>query len=1468
MKYFWPLGMTSYYVDFPGEFEEEDWERRLFKFIDDMERKHQMWQSTGFNATNITIGDYEIESESTLVSVTDVISAYIPRKGAHRPVWIDVKACNIEVVDIYSPYTQEDDPTQVEEDKLVDLQITLVDYHAEGYLFLKSSELCKAPDKIAFTVKDINGDHYADTIEKARNLARFVTRRPAPGQPLSDLELPAGPHRSYNDAQAALEKRREAITSMADSPMVDRINFNQKAEGVKDSCVHQVEDNDISRLGSPPRDPQSGVLAPRTNVSSLLHSVEAVSGALNRPKSTVTAGASEMVNVCTIPLVVNAFMEKKEILSTFTTASTTPGNLAHPPTNQKKRLYESDSELSELSEPPEELEPIISLPMVNTDTQKKSGLAVPRFKKAEKVTEQGTNGSVQGELPTTSGKKQTWLITNENGGSTILQLKGIKDASSKKEGLVGDQVLPGRESMFQKSQVPKATLNEITTTATGGTVDKVQQKPSRTIDSGVDIPTSLEKPSTFTKTLLKKTIAKPMTQPSKKKTATVVRNSLNASKQVKVPIKVHYSNGKSLDIYELPSDGEDHYILPVKGKGGKIKQDPVPVKGKGKTTARKPAAVKSAQGAKKHDTEKLDEQHRNKAGVLPSGILEVPLAKEVTKEANAVPSVPTAIKPARKISGISKESKNVQGKKPQRVSNEAMKHGINEDLHVELLVHKIQEDREHETTVQRSKVKAAPKLSIQETGIAPQDIRVFKRVAPDTSKKNPAKEVSSKVEARHEGKVEIPAFEVQISSISCDVVSVQCNVPRAYETGNAKHTEALGEAKIPKGKLISILPDNIQEDTGKKIKEAEVENATDNALLSESNAINGHALKPTPSGRIKLTTSGVIDRSGKAPTALKRKAKVSEVGPSNKRLKGLLLLNGEPVQPGVRTRRAAANIALAKLRLQDIDSSQSQDEEESTGAVNKPQERVLGRCMSIESPHEENRPSPPPQRKIPDVQELKDGDFPDLGHHSHLIELIAEQQHDKMRTSDIPMEPRIVKPKTLAAATEKLKPSAIVGETQFDVRGDGLRALLSGPKGMEVVGSVEAAGASTVKNCPGNQPSWHAANKPGLNSATIAVKVGDDALSDDIVQVAPDKPTNEIGIGKRRRTVRQSMASPSHSIASVGLLRKQPTREPQVSDKGNKTSRTKLHTGLDLKTPDVSLGNLLSRKPQIISWGKQGPLNQGRLIDTSGARGHRGLNITLTKAELVQHEEENSPSQRIRTKRKEIGATLPGETRPGNTEYRSPPVDSLLFLRHKAALLDANSKEILKSPPSVLKVNTHDMLQGEDQGVQSYVSVSFSDLPEKELGRQRDELEEMDHESLLAHILDNEHLDSVIQVSGAKVEEHMPQPSSHDFIPSECDIIKKNRVPLPKTPEGKRTDFWNEPGYTGIIDIGFEETTNVEGLFNQLAPIPSKPPKPRMKQMVLSADIPPVLIKQSGKRIESATVDDPFKGYKCKAPLP
>ena len=144
----------------------------------------------------------------------------------------------------------------------------------------------------------------------------------------------------------------------------------------------------------------------------------------------------------------------------------------------------------------------------------------------------------------------------------------------------------------------------------------------------------------------------------------------------------------------------------------------------------------------------------------------------------------------------------------------------------------------------------------------------------------------------------------------------------------------------------------------------------------------------------------------------------------------------------------------------------------------------------------------------------------------------------------------------------------------------------------------------------------------------------------------------------------------------------------------------------------------------------------------------------------------------------------------------------------------------------------------------------------------------MDYKSLLTQMLDSGHLDSAIQMPDANLEQRVPQPSPHDFIPSECDSISESMVPLPKTPEGKRADFWNELSYTSNIDIGSQGATDIKGVFNQPASIPLKSQKLQMKHIVLSEDVPPVLIKQSGKRIESATVEDPFKGTRSEDPLP
>ncbi|RPB24889.1 hypothetical protein L211DRAFT_158337 [Terfezia boudieri ATCC MYA-4762] len=356
------------------------------------------------------------------------------------------------------------------------------------------------------------------------------------------------------------------------------------------------------------------------------------------------------------------------------------------------------------------------------------------------------------------------------------------------------------------------------------------------------------------------------------------------------------------------------------------------------------------------------------------------------------------------------------------------------EIRAQHLVHKIQEDRAHKPTVQRPKVKAASKLSIQEADNAPKDYRVAKRVVLDTSR-IPAKQGSNELETHYQGEVEISGFEIQISNTPGNVFS---NVPKdpvstgmAYEAENAKPAEASGGTNISKEKLVSVLPENIQEHREGETKEEEVENDADNALpFKSSAAIDGHTLKLSPSGREKLTASGILNGSKKTQTTLKRKAKVSEVGPSCKRFQGRLQMGAEPVQLPGRTRRAAANVALAKLKLQGTSSSQYQDEEERTGAVNTPQENILAaRCRLVEPPHENNSASPSPQKKLLDVQEVNDDGLPDLENHPHLIKLVVEQHYDQTLVSDIPIEPCIVKPMALTEATEKLEPSAMVSGT-------------------------------------------------------------------------------------------------------------------------------------------------------------------------------------------------------------------------------------------------------------------------------------------------------------------------------------------------------------------------------------------------------------------------------------------------------
>ena len=200
---------------------------------------------TGFNTTNVRIGDSVIYSECTLVSMTDNLTIYIPKQGYQSPQWIDVLYCNVDSVELYSLPAQNQDTIQNEEEPLVELQISLVDFRDTGYLFLMSLQPARGPDKIALTVKATQCEQFADSIEKARSLARIMERTLV-GGPLSDLQLPSKPKKSPNFEHEALEKRRVVISSLVDSPLTTLVQ--NKGRAGKGTSITNIEDGGIDYL--------------------------------------------------------------------------------------------------------------------------------------------------------------------------------------------------------------------------------------------------------------------------------------------------------------------------------------------------------------------------------------------------------------------------------------------------------------------------------------------------------------------------------------------------------------------------------------------------------------------------------------------------------------------------------------------------------------------------------------------------------------------------------------------------------------------------------------------------------------------------------------------------------------------------------------------------------------------------------------------------------------------------------------------------------------------------------------------------------------------------------------------------------------------------------------------------------------------------------------------------------------------
>ena len=156
--------------------------------------------------------------------MTDRLTIYVPQQGSRLPHWIDIMYCNVDSIDLYSFSAKQQKSTYREEERTVELQISLFDFNATGYLFLASLQPSNLPDKITLIVKDTQSKQYADAIEKARNIARKKGRIPV-GLPLLDLLLPSHSKESRTFERESLQQRKIVISSLADSPLIDRIGM-------------------------------------------------------------------------------------------------------------------------------------------------------------------------------------------------------------------------------------------------------------------------------------------------------------------------------------------------------------------------------------------------------------------------------------------------------------------------------------------------------------------------------------------------------------------------------------------------------------------------------------------------------------------------------------------------------------------------------------------------------------------------------------------------------------------------------------------------------------------------------------------------------------------------------------------------------------------------------------------------------------------------------------------------------------------------------------------------------------------------------------------------------------------------------------------------------------------------------------------------------------------------------------------
>lgn len=180
-----------------------------------------------------------------------------------------------------------------------------------------------------------------------------------------------------------------------------------------------------------------------------------------------------------------------------------------------------------------------------------------------------------------------------------------------------------------------------------------------------------------------------------------------------------------------------------------------------------------------------------------------------------------------------------------------------------------------------------------------------------------------------------------------------------------------------------------------------------------------------------------------------------------------------------------------------------------------------------------------------------------------------------------------------------------------------------------------------------------------------------------------------------------------------------------------------------------------------------------------------------------------------------------------------------------------------------LQAHVNDELQ--NSGIQ--VQLILSDTSEAEIRDRNQKLQAVEGQCQMPDLIANGRLYDMSQKTNKNIRESLfkmdscsKPPSPQRFTPAEFDHDIESQYQAPKTPVGKRTDFWNEPDYVATQEIASKEGTDVGKFFKNHPQIGGKLQKGRMKQVVLSDANPSVLIKKCGKRIESVVMDDPFKG--------